>query len=628
MVPNPTDGNTEADTSCITQDIFERDLILDELKRTLQFAATNTDQFRSRTTDLTVHQRKFTKIQTKIEKALIKLQSFNKEANIKIRNDFNDLYYAIVTHLNNLKEVDVERRRASRALTPNETLSNDRRNLPKLSLPEFDGEPTGWPAFFDLFQSLVHNNNAYTDVEKFRYLLLSVKNEPHNLIKSIPITESNYAIALDILKSRYDNKRIIASQHLDKLFDIDICSARSAVAMRNLLNVYHENIKALEVMDFPVKEWDFVLLNLLLRKIPVNTRKEYERSLTNPGEIPKVQGLITFLERELSAEQMISVSHTQSTRNNSLKSNIPQPIINEATESVAVSLALTEQPGPSSPSAVHGVNEQSLGSLGKQPSTGLALADPEFHKPQPVDMILGEDIFMDIVRDGIVRGKPGTPTAINSVFGYLLGGRYVVALPFKPDAPPLGESRQIALARFHKLEYRLERNPQLKADYHACLQEYVDLNHMELADDNPPAGRILWRQSPEKPLRDYRLRTVTFGISSSPYLALRTIKQLAHDEGERFPRASPVLLNDVFVDDVVTGADTTAEALALQQELIDGVVNISINCSRVQSGFKIAVPPSVKALLLWYAMTTCRRYSGNSRAFMLSIRALITLFAS
>ena len=57
-------------------------------------------------------------------------------------------------------------------------------------------------------------------------------------------------------------------------------------------------------------------------------------------------------------------------------------------------------------------------------------------------------------------------------------GRYVVALPFIPDAPPPGESRDTAIARFHKLEYKLERNPQLKRDYHACLQEYLDLQHM------------------------------------------------------------------------------------------------------------------------------------------------------
>ncbi|CAK1582604.1 unnamed protein product [Parnassius mnemosyne] len=80
--------------------------------------------------------------------------------------------------------------------------------------------------------------------------------------------------------------------------------------------------------------------------------------------------------------------------------------------------------------------------------------------------------------------------------------------------------------------------------------------------------RIVWRTSPDEPIRDYRLRTVTFGVSYSPYLALRIMRQLALDEATRFPRASRVIKGDIFVDDIVSDDNTEAEALAIQQELI------------------------------------------------------------
>lgn len=32
---------------------------------------------------------------------------------------------------------------------------------------------------------------------------------------------------------------------------------------------------------------------------------------------------------------------------------------------------------------------------------------------------------------------------------------------------------------------------------------------------------VLWRSSPDKPLREYRLNTITYGLSYSPYLAIR-----------------------------------------------------------------------------------------------------------
>lgn len=80
--------------------------------------------------------------------------------------------------------------------------------------------------------------------------------------------------------------------------------------------------------------------------------------------------------------------------------------------------------------------------------------------------------------------------------------------------------------------------------------------------------RIVWRFDNNGVVEDYRLKTVTYGVSSAPYLALRTLQQLAEDEKERFPRASKVLKSEVYVDDVVTGSNSVESALSLQKELI------------------------------------------------------------
>ncbi|GFS72039.1 DUF1758 domain-containing protein [Trichonephila clavipes] len=45
--------------------------------------------------------------------------------------------------------------------------------------------------------------------------------------------------------------------------------------------------------------------------------------------------------------------------------------------------------------------------------------------------------------------------------------------------------------------------------------------------------RILWRDSPTEPIREYRLTTVTYGTSSAPFLSTRTLRQLAIDEQEK-----------------------------------------------------------------------------------------------
>lgn len=62
----------------------------------------------------------------------------------------------------------------------------------------------------------------------------------------------------------------------------------------------------------------------------------------------------------------------------------------------------------------------------------------------------------------------------------------MVTLPFKNNQtePVLGDSRKIALATFFQLEKRFERNQALKIEYKKFIQEYLDLDHMELANDN------------------------------------------------------------------------------------------------------------------------------------------------
>lgn len=79
--------------------------------------------------------------------------------------------------------------------------------------------------------------------------------------------------------------------------------------------------------------------------------------------------------------------------------------------------------------------------------------------------------------------------------------------------------------------------------------------------------RILWRPSVNEPIGDYRLLTVTYGVSSAPYQALRTIAQLAKESVAEHPNGSAVLDRDIYVDDVVSGAESVEQARFLRSEL-------------------------------------------------------------
>ena len=67
--------------------------------------------------------------------------------------------------------------------------------------------------------------------------------------------------------------------------------------------------------------------------------------------------------------------------------------------------------------------------------------------------------------------------------------------------------------------------------------------------------RILWNATPHEPPTDYQLLTVTYGMSCAPFLALRVLKQLVDDEGHRFPLSVSILRENIYIDDILFGAD-------------------------------------------------------------------------
>ncbi|GFY34971.1 integrase_H2C2 domain-containing protein [Trichonephila clavipes] len=87
--------------------------------------------------------------------------------------------------------------------------------------------------------------------------------------------------------------------------------------------------------------------------------------------------------------------------------------------------------------------------------------------------------------------------------------------------------------------------------------------------DQRKLQRILWRENMDEPIKTFELSTVTYGTMSASFLATRTLKQLALDEAENFSLGSSVVMSDMYIDDVLTGAETLLEAKELKNQLID-----------------------------------------------------------
>ncbi|GFX16772.1 integrase catalytic domain-containing protein [Trichonephila clavipes] len=65
-----------------------------------------------------------------------------------------------------------------------------------------------------------------------------------------------------------------------------------------------------------------------------------------------------------------------------------------------------------------------------------------------------------------------------------------------------------------------------------------------------------------EPIKTYELTTVTYGRVSAPYLATRTLKQLATDEANNFPLTAPVVMSDCYMDDILSGSESIEDEYA------------------------------------------------------------------
>ncbi|KAL5469510.1 hypothetical protein EMCRGX_G030772 [Ephydatia muelleri] len=172
--------------------------------------------------------------------------------------------------------------------------------------------------------------------------------------------------------------------------------------------------------------------------------------------------------------------------------------------------------------------------------TNLVLADPNFRQPGKIDLLLGADLFADVLCQGRRSGPAGSPVAFETEFGWVLSGRtesiastgevaalhtivgfkddilrkfweieegptsnaafsleersvlshfkdnhfrteegFMVSLPKRLDAKQIGESRTQAVRRFCSLERSLNAKG-LFQDFSSVMTEYMDLGHAEL----------------------------------------------------------------------------------------------------------------------------------------------------
>lgn len=169
-------------------------------------------------------------------------------------------------------------------LKSNNSSQNENIQLPKLKIPEFSGKVSEWPGFITLFDKIVHENSSISDGLKVQYLKTSLKSEAYKIIAHISPTAENYQNCYLLLLNRYDNKRALLSRVIDTIFLLPKHKNENSEDLKTLHDTVNECIMAIKNAGIQTKNWDILLVHILLHKLSAETIKNYECQLQDVKE--------------------------------------------------------------------------------------------------------------------------------------------------------------------------------------------------------------------------------------------------------------------------------------------------------------------------------------------------------
>jgi len=93
---------------------------------------------------------------------------------------------------------------------------------------------TKFCAFWDSFESAIHNNGDISSIDKFNYLKVSLESSAARGIQGLALSASNYESAVAILKTRFERLQQIIS-HMNELLKLPLCTDNKSLHLRQSL---------------------------------------------------------------------------------------------------------------------------------------------------------------------------------------------------------------------------------------------------------------------------------------------------------------------------------------------------------------------------------------------------------
>ena len=100
-----------------------------------------------------------------------------------------------------------------------------------------------YQTFMDSFESSINSNERLNNVDKFLYLKGLLNGKALHTIEGLSLTEENYSEALQLLKNRFGDKKLLIATYFDALFNLKPATDASNVSkLRYLYDAVESNV--------------------------------------------------------------------------------------------------------------------------------------------------------------------------------------------------------------------------------------------------------------------------------------------------------------------------------------------------------------------------------------------------
>lgn len=104
-----------------------------------------------------------------------------------------------------------------------------------------------------------------------------------------------------------------------------------------------------------------------------------------------------------------------------------------------------------------------------------------------------------------------------------------------------------------------------------------------VVEEDAKFQRILWRNTPTEPLRQYILLTVTFGTASAPFQAIRSLSYIADEIQSCKPEIAQAIKENFYVDDFIRSEETVEKAMVIQSGVTNTMNEYGMNIRKWKS---------------------------------------------